>query len=141
MITQDKFFWWIGIVEDRADPEFLGRYRVRILGYHTGNRDVLPTEDLPWAVCMLPVTSPGVSGVGSGPKLVEGSTVIGFFADGNDMQQPIIMGSFMKNPQVDSSLSDPDTTDTDAPANVTDEDIAKIEADIAEIERQLAELG
>jgi hypothetical protein len=28
------FIWWIGIVEDRLDPEKMGRCRVRIYGYH-----------------------------------------------------------------------------------------------------------
>jgi hypothetical protein len=86
------FKLWIGVVEDRLDPELLGRYRVRILGYHTANREALPTKDLPWAVPVLPVTSAGVSGVMENPSLVEGSTVAGFFAD-DDQQVPIIMGS------------------------------------------------
>lgn len=90
--------WWIGIVEDRADPEQLGRYRVRVLGYHTANKVQLPTEDLPWATCVLPVYSPSVSGIGQNPMLVEGSTVLGFFADGHEEQQPIIVGSYMGFP-------------------------------------------
>ena len=28
---QDGFTWFIGVVEDRADPEFAGRVRVRCL--------------------------------------------------------------------------------------------------------------
>lgn len=86
------FKLWIGVVEDRLDPEQLGRYRVRILGYHTANKTSLPTTELPWAVPILPVTSAGVSGVMENPYLVEGSTVAGFFAD-SDQQVPIIMGS------------------------------------------------
>jgi len=93
-----KLKWWIGVVEDRADPEQIGRYRVRVLGYHTANRVTLPTEDLPWATCVMPVNSPGISGIGQNPMLVEGSTVIGFFADGDDEQQPIIVGSYMGFP-------------------------------------------
>ena len=42
----------------------------------------------------MPVTSPSISGVGVTPNLLEGSSVVGFFADGNDEQQPVIMGSF-----------------------------------------------
>ena len=99
MISRMNFFWWIGIVEDRADPEFLGRYRVRIIGYNTGNKEALPIKDLPWAVSMLPTTTPGISGVGHNPALVEGARVIGFFADGDDMQMPVIMGCFSANPQ------------------------------------------
>ena len=31
----DGFCWFIGVVEDREDPEQLGRIRVRALGLHT----------------------------------------------------------------------------------------------------------
>ena len=73
------FAWWQGVVEDRNDPEKFGRYKVRILGYHTLDKSVLPTESLPWAIPMQPVTSAAISGVGSSPTgLVEGSAVIGF---------------------------------------------------------------
>ena len=43
------FIWFVGVVEDRQDPEYLGRVRVRILGSHTSNKNALPTADLPWA--------------------------------------------------------------------------------------------
>lgn len=89
-----NFAWWHGIVEDRNDPDKLGRYRVRILGHHTKNKEILPTEDLPWALSMQSITSAAISGVGTSPTgLVEGSSVIGFFVDGEDGQIPVIMGS------------------------------------------------
>ena len=89
------FTWWQGVVEDRNDPDKLGRYKVRIFGYHTNDKITLPTEDLPWSVPMQPVTSAAISGVGtSATGLVEGSTVVGFFADGADAQIPVIMGSW-----------------------------------------------
>ena len=89
------FVWWQGVIENRSDPDKLGRYKVRIFGYHARDKAVLPTGDLPWAIPMQPVTSAAISGVGTSPTgLVEGSTVIGFFADGNDAQIPIIMGSW-----------------------------------------------
>lgn len=84
---------WIGVVESRADPENLGRCKVRVLGYHTANTVTLPTKDLPWATVMLPVTSASMSGVSETPALLPGSTVVGFFADGNDEQSPVIIGS------------------------------------------------
>lgn len=89
-----NFFWWIGVVESRMDGEELGRYKVRIIGYHTADKTLLPTKDLPWAVCIQPTTSAGAYGIGENPGLIEGSSVIGFFADGDDGQQPIIFGSF-----------------------------------------------
>ena len=89
------FQWFVGVVEDRNDPEQFGRYRVRIIGYHTLDKAVMPTESLPWAIPMQPVTSAAISGVGTSPTgLVEGSSVIGFFVDGEDSQIPVIMGSF-----------------------------------------------
>ena len=81
-LGQDGFIWFVGVVEDRADPKHLGRCRVRALGYHTADKIALPTEDLPWAMPMLPITSSGISGIGQSPLgLVEGSWVLGFFRD------------------------------------------------------------
>jgi hypothetical protein len=92
---RDGFFWWIGVVENRNDPALLGRCQVRIFGYHTDNTDLLPTADLPWAIPMQPITSAAMSGVGTTPLgAMPGSWVMGFFADGKDCQQPIIMGTF-----------------------------------------------
>jgi len=93
-LGQDGFIWFNGVVEDRHDPMHTGRVRVRCLGYHTHNKTDLPTEDLPWAQVMLPVTSAGISGIGQTPLgLVEGSHVIGFFRDGVAAQEPVILGS------------------------------------------------
>jgi len=91
---QDGFVWFVGVVEDRNDPERLGRVRVRCLGFHTEDLNSLPTADLPWAHVMHPVTDPSMHGMGSTPSfLVEGSWVIGFFRDAQEKQQPVIIGS------------------------------------------------
>ena len=91
---KDGFIWFVGVVEDRNDPKFLGRLRVRCLGYHTHNTGKLPTNDLPWAHPMNPITSATVSGVGQSPLgAVEGTWVIGFFRDGSAAQEPVIMGT------------------------------------------------
>ena len=93
-IGMDGFIWFYGVVEDRQDPYLIGRVRVRCFGHHTGDKEELPTKDLPWAQVMLPVTSAGISGIGQSPTgLVEGSHVFGFFRDGEDRQEPVIMGS------------------------------------------------
>lgn len=76
------------------DPLRLGRVKVRCIGYHTQDRDQLPTEDLPWATVLHPITSPGISGVGTNPFLIEGTTVFGFFLDAHDKQHPVILGCF-----------------------------------------------
>lgn len=94
IFNKDGFNWWIGVVEDRDDPEKIGRVRVRIFGYHSDNRTLLPVKDLPWAIPIQPITSAAISGVGSSPLgPVKGTWVIGFFLDGEDMQQPAIFGT------------------------------------------------
>ena len=91
---KDGFTWFVGVVEDRADPKHLGRIRVRCLGYHTEDLDKLPTSDLPWAHVMNPITSATVSGVGQSPiGTVEGSWVVGFFTDGAAAQLPMVIGT------------------------------------------------
>lgn len=94
IFNRDGFNWWIGVVEDRMDPEKMGRCRVRIFGYHTDSKTILPTKDLPWATPIQPITSAAISGIGSSPLgPLEGTWVIGFFLDGEDMQQPAIFGT------------------------------------------------
>jgi hypothetical protein len=101
------FQWFVGVVEDRQDPKTLGRLRVRCLGYHTEVHGDLPTTDLPWAHVMNPITSATVSGVGQTPLgAVEGTWVVGFFQDGEEAQQPIIIGTL---PGVPSSLPTKDS--------------------------------
>lgn len=80
------FVWWIGVVEDRKDPLKLGRCRVRIAGWHTENKSLLPTEKLLWAQIMLPVNNTNTYT----PK--ESDMVMGFFIDGESGQVPVIMG-------------------------------------------------
>ena len=94
MFIDGTFAWFTGVVEDRFDPEEMNRCRVRCFGFHTEDKGILPTEDLPWATVMMPTTSSGTSGVGDSPHgLMEGSWVVGFFRDGPSAQDPIIMGS------------------------------------------------
>ena len=89
-----NFIWFFGVVEDRNDPLKMGRVRVRCFNWHTNDKSKVPTDALPWAQCMQPVTSAAISGIGrSATGLVEGSWVIGFFLDGEDAQKPMIMGS------------------------------------------------
>ena len=98
MIEKDdlgtEFIWFFGVIEDRDDPLRMGRYRVRCFNWHTSDKTAVPTNTLPWAQCLQPVTSAAVSGVGTSPTgLVEGSWVFGFFLDGKRAQKPMIMGS------------------------------------------------
>ena len=103
-IGKDGFNWWIGQVEnDGSDPEnngeesldydYTGKVKVRIVGYHNPDKEVLPTRDLPWASCIMPAVYAMKSGMGSIQQLQVSSWVVGFFMDGSSAQIPIIMGS------------------------------------------------
>ena len=98
-----NFVWFFGVVEDRIDPNYLGRVRVRCFGFHTDDREDLPTEDLPWAMVMQPTNSAAQTEVGQSPTgLVDGSWVVGFFLDGDEAQQPMVIGSvggYAKRPE------------------------------------------
>ena len=91
---KDGYIWWHGVVEDRKDPLFLGRCRVRILGWHTENKAELPTAFLPWAQVLMPITSASQTGVGQAPVgPVEGTWVMGFYRDGELAQEPVMVGT------------------------------------------------
>ena len=110
-IGKDGFNWWIGQVEnDGSDPEYTGeeekdfdytgKVKVRIVGYHNDDKEVLPTKDLPWASCVMPVVYAMKSGMGSIQQLQVNSWVVGFFMDGSSAQIPVIMGSISdQNPK------------------------------------------
>ena len=128
-----------GVVESRKDPLKLGRCKVRIVGLHSPKLSDLSTEDLPWAIPMTQITSASVSGIGLSPiGVVEGSWVIVFFADGEEYQQPIMIGSLPGMPlaptqsitsqgqaatpggqaELDTSLKGAESEDTSSPSKV-----------------------
>ena len=97
------FSWFTGVIEDINDPKEMGRVRVRCYGYHNADKVEVPTEELPWATPMLPVTSASMTEVGqSATGLLQGSWVIGFFRDGPTAQDPIILGSI---PSISSEVN------------------------------------
>jgi hypothetical protein len=102
---KNGFVWWIGFVEDRQDPLKLGRCRVRCVGWHSDNKMELPTENLPWAMSSLPPNNTHPYA----PK--EGDMCFGFFTDGENAQEPVLLGVFPSiplkaaNPQ--EAFSDP----------------------------------
>ena len=121
----NNFIWFNGVVEDRLDPYTLGRVRVRCVGIHTHDKEVLPTADLPWAQVILPVTSPGISGLGSSPSfLLQGSWVFGYFRDGTNCQEPCVIGSLPGRPveiaNPEKGFYDPSGT---YPTYVSDSDV------------------
>lgn len=83
----ESFIWWIGENENRIDPLGIGRCQVRIFGYHTPDKTILPTTDLPWAHPVYPLNA---SKTHSTPLV--GDWILGFFADGASGQFPIMLG-------------------------------------------------
>jgi hypothetical protein len=98
---KNGFIWWIGVVEDRQDPLKLGRCRVRCFGWHSGNKMQLPTNMLPWAMPSIPVNTSSVYT----PR--EGDMVFGFFIDGENAQEPVMLGSFPSIPLKAANAQDP----------------------------------
>lgn len=102
-IGNDGFQWWVGQIEGTASDEQNNkggyRYKVRILGDHPANKDLLDTSDLPWANVVMPVTVPFLPGNtgGAHPQLQPGCWVIGFYID-TERQKPIILGSIGQTP-------------------------------------------
>jgi predicted chitinase len=95
-----------GVVESRMDPLFLGRCKVRVVGVHTDNKIALPTDDLPWAFPLQPITSAAVSGVGTTPLgAVEGTWVVVIFND-DAMQQPFMIGTIAGIPMPSDAKAD-----------------------------------
>ena len=95
---QDGFVWGIGVVEDRFDPQKLGRVRVRWLGYHSEDKAKILTKDLPWAQVMQSVSGNAMAGIGEAPvNLVEGTWVVGFFQDTDWMDDAVVIGTLPGN--------------------------------------------
>lgn len=87
----DKFKWFVGVVKDTAGDK--NRVRVRIFGVHrTDDVTDVSDGDLPLAVVLYPTTGGHTSGGNMSHGLVNGTWVFGFFADGDDCQQPVIVG-------------------------------------------------
>ena len=118
-IGNDGFTWWVGQIEGTAQDEKNNkggyRYKVRIVGDHTSNKEVLPTKNLPWATAIMPITTPFAPGniCGANPQLVKGCWVIGFYLD-TEKQKPIIMGSIGQVPGATSIINDIDPNDSEA---------------------------
>ena len=88
----DRFRWFVGVVKDIGDDR--SRVRVRIFGiHHTDDVTKVSDGDLPWALVLYPTTGGQASSGNASHNLTSGSWVVGFFVDGIDSQQPIVLGS------------------------------------------------
>ena len=99
---------YIGVVENNVDEMKLGRCQVRIFGKHTDNREIFPTEDLPWAQCIF--NGPNISEQCDFKVPTNGDFVAISFLDAEE-QFPLILGSVPKKlislPNFDLGFSDP----------------------------------
>ena len=135
-LGKNDFIWFNGVVEDRMDPTYTGRVKVRCIGFHTASKSNLPTSDLPWAQVVLPITSSSISGVGQSPLgLVEGSWVFGYFRDGERCQEPVVLGSLPGRPSeygnpnkgfYDPNARENDTTKSVYPRNIDEPDVNRL---------------
>ena len=111
-----SFLWWIGQIvddstwrdninpgkyEDKTSiPGWGRRYKVRIIGLHDQGETTIPSDQLPWAQVMYPVTAGGgQTAAMDSTKLRQGNMVFGFFLDGQERQVPVIMGVLGNNSQ------------------------------------------
>jgi hypothetical protein len=89
---QDGAYYAVGVVEDRHDPEKLGRVRVRWLGIHTEDKQKILTKDLPWSQVVQPTSGHNLSGVGDNSNIIEGTWVFGLAKDTDLLQDWYVMG-------------------------------------------------
>ena len=89
-----SFYWWMGQIADdstwrdnelsskypdRNTPLGWGkRYRVRIIGVHDKEEETIPSDQLPWANIMYPITA-GAGQAGSHQSANAGSSQQFFF--------------------------------------------------------------
>ncbi len=111
-----NFLWWVGQVADDSTwrdnhlagkfegsntvPGWGRRYKVRIIGLHDKEEETIPSDQLPWAQVMYPITAGGgQTNAKQTPNIRQGNFVFGFFLDGQDQQVPVIMGILGNNDQ------------------------------------------
>ena len=92
MIEASGFTPFFGEVENNVDPLGNGRIQVRVVGYNSANKGVLPTTSLKW---FNAIAGQGASlgGVGDSPTgYLIGSLVFGFYID-RHRQEGLVIGS------------------------------------------------
>ena len=104
--------FFVGNIESITDPLKNGRVKCRVLGDHTSDKEILPTDDLPWATPLNDIHSHSSAGKGQTPLgLRVGSWVVGFYLDAKK-QRPMILGSIAGNPGENDvnrlAVNDPD---------------------------------
>jgi len=117
-----KLEWWMGQVVDEKNwagnendkihkrddvPGWGKRYKVRIFGRDSKRKDT-KDDELEMAEVLFPVTAgSGHAGAHQTANIRQGAYVIGFYKDGIDATEPIIMGVLANNSQTRLSGKDP----------------------------------
>ena len=107
---KDGFHWFIGQVT--TDPKWREkceengyRAKVRIVGHHPPDKEI-PDSELPWAIfAPSPNLGLGNNYAGQSFCLQGGETVMGFFLDGEDAQQPVVFMGLPQAPFVGEPVS------------------------------------
>ena len=100
---------YIGVVEDRHDPEQMGRVRVRVFALHNVDRkNEVPIDSLPWSMVLHSGSTP--TPAGNVHQLKEGTWVMVMYLD-EYYQESIVLGSlparYGERPNYEEGLSDP----------------------------------
>tara|TARA_Y100000592_G_scaffold2204_1_gene3439 strand:+ start:31 stop:2061 length:2031 start_codon:yes stop_codon:yes gene_type:complete len=120
-IGKDGFQWFIAQVAPdsvwRTENDFGNdqnfengfRAKIRILGYHPHENEKeggISDENLPWAHFLVaPQFGAGNNNTGTSFALQGGEMVIGFFLDGEEAQQPVVIGAFYANYNINDIVS------------------------------------
>jgi hypothetical protein len=112
-IGKDGFSWWLGQIahasswKDKVglddDKNWGFRVKVRIIGYHSFDPGIISDDDLPFAQVMIdPSFGSSQGGIGGTLDLKGGETCFGFFLDGDDAQQPVVVGLLYRSSGVNN---------------------------------------
>lgn len=98
-LGKESFRWFIGITTKYKECENGGyKAKVRVIGYHPDSTGVIKDEELPWAHVLVPLNmGAGEGATGCSFNSRGSETVIGFFMDGDNGQQPVIIGSLFSS--------------------------------------------
>ena len=110
-VGKDGFNWFLGQVTTDPDwreqcEEHGYRAKIRIVGVHTPDKEI-PDSELPWAI-FAPAPNFGLGNNYAGQSfcLQGGETVMGFFLDGEDGQQPVVFMGLPQGPFVTDNFID-----------------------------------
>ena len=123
ILSDGSFFWWTGRVADdetwrenqldklRPDPARLGwgqRVKVRIFRNDPADKNVLPDDVLKMAdISNSPNAGSGAGGAKASHNIRQGDLVWGYFKDGIDQNEPVIVGVLAHGAQTELYPGDP----------------------------------